>query len=145
MMDITFLLEDFRNIVREMEDLYHKFDAATLKKALPYHVIENPPKVEYSLVPNNPAPKIVMDHILLGVMGFAAPILTQEDKMMVNFHIKADNAIEVLVALQQIAMSKYKQTRNASAALRARLGEKCFLPVVSIKGVSDTVWYFCRG
>lgn len=122
MTNINSLLEDFRTIIRALEDLYHKFNTAALHKALPYYIIENPPHAEYSLDPFAPYIKPNLDRVLLGVIGYTAPLL-EEDKMIVNFHIKADSAIDVLIALQRIALSKYKQTRSASAATRARLGQ----------------------
>ena len=123
MLEVTILLKEFRVAVRDLESHYHKFSKAELKKILSSHHIDNAPPLEYDVdAPPLKSSSTSADSILMAVVGMSSPP-TKSEKSIINFHIKADRVIDMMIALQHIALSKYRQLRKASAAIREHLGD----------------------
>lgn len=123
MVEITILLEEFRGTVRSMESLYHHLDSTEKSRILTYHQIEQAPKFEYTLTSTDREKSTSTDSLLLYAVGIGGSGVSNSTKMLINFHLKADRAINMLISLQRIALAKYQQQREASAAAKAtRLG-----------------------
>ena len=106
-----------------MESLYHHLDSTEKSRILTYHQIEHAPKFEYTVTSTDGEKCTSTDSLLLYTVGIGGSGVSNSTKMLINFHLKADRAINMLISLQRIALAKYQQQREASAAVRAtRLG-----------------------